>query len=240
MEKPAMEHERFESPKVFYLPFPANPSNNAAKNEASLKSSMPPLVLFQLVVTIGLAVLASFLQFEFYREHDVLPGYAWPLAIAGTVGMLSLATVKFDGFWSDLPRKLLYGSCYIFMILSSSFHVANEAWNRSAKLPRIEQKTNSSVPLAQERGLQVVIDALKVATKNRAWNAMETLGVEVSKQAATQASVSPAKPLGVSQDLMIWFGAGITVLLRALLEGIQAVNAVALRKFFGNILPAKE
>ncbi|WP_141735936.1 hypothetical protein [Oligoflexus tunisiensis] len=233
-----MEFARFESPNIFHLPVTANPANDTKKSEAR-RSLMTPLVAFQLIVTIGLSVLASFLQFEFYREHDVLPGYAWPLAIAGSAGMLSLATVKFDGFWTDLPRKVLYCACYIFMVISSSFHVANDAWNRVAKLPNEALLTNSTLAPAQELGLQAVVDALKLATKNRAWNAMETLGAEVSKQAAAQPSISPAKPLGVSQDLMIWIGAAITLLLRALLEGIQAINAVALRKYFGSRLLTK-
>jgi hypothetical protein len=232
-ERPNMDFVKIESPNLIHFPRLEHITAGVKKSEVR-RESIPLLVAFQLIVTIGLSILASFLQFEFYREHDVLPGYAWPLAVAGTVGMLSLATVKFEGFWADLPRKLLYGACYVFMVMSASFHVASDAWNRAARLPSETQIGQSSVSSSHAEGLQAIVDALKQATKNRAWNTMATLGAEVSKQTASRTSMPVPKPLGVPQDLMIWTGAAITVLLRALLEGIQAVNAIALRKYFGS------
>jgi hypothetical protein len=231
MEKPAMDQVRFDN-NVYHFPQPA-PTSRAQQTQYASKAPIPPLVIFQLVVTLGLSGLATFLQYEFYHEHDVLPGYAWPLAIAGTCGMLSLASMKFVGVWTDLARKFLYGACYVFMVLSSSFHVADKAWDDAAKVPvpdHASSKADSSP--AADRALDAMTDALKQATKNRAWNVMETMGIQVSKQMIPKASAQAPKPFGISRDWVIGVGAVIIIVLRALLEGIQALTAIAVRNYF--------
>ncbi|HEY9658876.1 MAG TPA: hypothetical protein V6C65_10520, partial [Allocoleopsis sp.] len=229
MEKPSMDHVRFDS-NVYHFPQPS-PTSRAQQTQHAPKVPIPPLVIFQLVVTLGLSGLATFLQYEFYHEHDVLPGYAWPLAIAGTSGMLSLASMKFIG-WTDSVRKLLYGACYIFMVLSSSFHVANKAWKEAANAPVIHTAgIKSASSPSTDHALNAMTEALKQATKNRAWKVMETIGVQVSKQIASQAPVEQPKPFGISHDWVIGVGALIIIVLRALLEGIQALSAVAVRNY---------
>ncbi|HYX36872.1 MAG TPA: hypothetical protein VE954_27505 [Oligoflexus sp.] len=229
LEEPSMNQVRFDS-NVHH--FPSHFQTSDTPQGIPKAEAFPPLVIFQLAVTLGLSGLATFLQYEFYHEHDVLPGYAWPLAIAGAVGMLSLASMKFAGVWTDRARKFLYGACYVFMVLSSSFHVADKAWDDAAKVPMTDHangKADSSP--AADRALNAMTDALKQATKNRAWNVMETMGVHVSKQIVPKTSVQQPKPFGITRDWVIGIGAVIIIVLRALLEGIQALTAIAVRNY---------
>jgi hypothetical protein len=181
-------------------------------------------MIFQLLVAIGLTMLSTFLQFEFYNKHDVLPGYAWPLAIAGSVAMLSLAATKFQGFWADLPRKLIYMACYVFFVLFSSYHVLCDAWEKVA----VPSEPVSRLP-SREPAMEAITKALEKATKGRAYGTMETLGAELSKQMTWNNSDAKPQPMGLSHSSVVWAGAAILVALRALLEAAIAVIAISLK-----------
>ncbi len=228
-EEPTMPQIMPPDATVYFLP-----TNHASSHENPVGSrvrrkNLSPLVIFQALVVSGLTVLSTFLQFEFYRKHDVLPGYAWPLAIAGSVAMLSLATMKFQGFWADLPRKLICMAFYVFFVLSSSYHVLSDAWDKVA----VRSETPTTLP-SREPAIEAITKALEKATKGRAYGTMETLGAELSKQIARDTSATEPQPIGLSHSSVVWAGAAILVALRALLEAAIAVIAMALKNSCSN------
>jgi hypothetical protein len=215
---------------VYFLPAYAQASNHETRVESKdRRKKLSPLVIFQVLVAAGLTMLSTFLQFEFYRKHDVLPGYAWPLAIAGSVAMLSLAATKFQGFWADLPRKLICMAFYVFFVLSSSYHVLSDAWEKVA----VQSETVSTLP-SREPAIEAITKALEKATKGRAYGTMETLGAELSKQMTRNNSAAKPQPMGLSHSSVVWAGAAILVALRALLEAAIAVIAISLKNSCSN------
>jgi hypothetical protein len=228
MEHPNMECLQFQSSNVYSLPNQTS-SKPSDSNRKSAKHS-PILFGFHLIVVVGLSVLGTFLQVEFYKAHDVLPGYAWPLAVSGAAGMLSLATIKFDKRWIDLTRKSVYFAFYLFMVLSSSYHVLSDAWANASKVVAPGQSASDHT-VAQEQALGAVANALNVATKKGAWKVMESLGTAITKGLPEKVPTQDATPFGLSGELMIGVGAGILIVLRALLEAVQAITAVAVRNY---------
>jgi hypothetical protein len=224
-EEPIMRQIMPLSANVYQIPSSAQASNPETHIEPKLRQNRASAVMmFQLLVATGLTVLSTFLQFEFYNKHDVLPGYAWPLAISGSVAMLSLASTKFPGFWVDLPRKLIYMAFYVFFVLSSSYHVLSDAWEKVA----VQSETVSTLP-SREPAIEAITKALEKATKGRAYGTMETLGAELSKQMTWNNLAAKPQPMGLSNSSVVWAGAAILVALRALLEAAIVVIAISLK-----------
>ncbi|MDQ3232048.1 MAG: hypothetical protein M3Q07_09530, partial [Pseudobdellovibrionaceae bacterium] len=79
----------------------ASDSENAAENpsvrrKGRLFSRIPFSFLLRLLLVACLTLLMTAMQVEFYREHDILPGYAVPLALASEIAFLSLVSMKFS------------------------------------------------------------------------------------------------------------------------------------------------
>jgi hypothetical protein len=195
----------------------------------------PPLLsLFQLSVVLGLALLSTFLQYEFYLEHDVLPGYAAPLAVAGSLAMIALLTLKLLGpaHWI---RQTICGGYYLFMIASTSFHVFSHTWEQVASEAIPSSLTEPAQPASLDPVTQALTGALQKATKDGAWSTMRDIAGKLPKPTVTTIQTPRPKPLGISRESMNWIGAGILIVLRALLEAAQALCVVALKRPIPNV-----
>ncbi len=70
--------------------------------------------------------------------------------------------------------------------MSSSYHVLSDAFERYAAQPQAVAASPSREPAIEAR-----TKALEMATKGRAYGAMETLGLELSRRVARNESVVP-------------------------------------------------
>ncbi len=184
---------------------------------------IPISFMLRLLLVACLTLLMTAMQVEFYREHDILPGYAVPLALASEVAFLSLVSMKFSRSVEWL-RVMIHLIFFGYFVSALSFHVYAKSRSKAASGPL------SALPEMTEMGEQLkqAERSLDVATKGRAWKSMEILGAEVSRLRKLISETPKAQALGTSFHQTLWMEAVLLILLRALLLAASTFNALRL------------
>jgi hypothetical protein len=198
--------------------------NPSVRKKEYLFSRTPFSFVPRLFLVVCLTLLMTAMQVEFYREHDILPGYAVPLALASEVAFLSLVTVKFRPPLEWL-RILVHLIFFGYFVSALSFHVYAKSQTKAAFQPVV---TNTELTEIRDQ-LKQAERSLQVATSGRAWKNMEILGAEVSRLRRMSNELSSADVLGTSPQQTIWIEAILLVLVRALLLATSALNVLRLR-----------
>jgi hypothetical protein len=185
---------------------------------------IPISFMLRLLLVACLTLLMTAMQVEFYREHDILPGYAVPLAMASEVAFLSLVSMKFSRSVEWL-RVMIHLIFFGYFVSALSFHVYAKSRSKAASGPL------SALPEMTKMGEQLkqAERSLDVATKGRAWKSMEILGAEVSRLRKLISETPKPQALGTSFHQTLWMEAFLLILLRALLLAASAFNALRLR-----------
>jgi hypothetical protein len=209
--------------------FPADEKKSKVPELLKTSAALPSLIfLFQVSVVCGLGVLSTFLQHEFYRQHDILPGYSWPLAVAGSLAMVALLTLQLSGT-ADWIRRFVCGGYYAFMVASTTFHVFSHTWEKALSDPVSALASQPTHSVSADPVTSALTDALQKATRAGAWSTMQTIADKLPKAQVITVQTPTPQPLGISRDAVTWTGAIILIALRALLEAAQAICVVALR-----------
>jgi hypothetical protein len=185
---------------------------------------IPISFVLRLLLVAGLTILMTAMQVVFYREHDILPGNAVPLALASELAFLSLVTIKFRRKleWIRIGVHLIF---FVYFISALSFHVYAKSRAKAASEPTFKPSETTEI----KEQLKQAERSLEVATKGRAWKSMEVFGAEVSRL-RKQISEGPKDlVLGTSSDQTLWIEAILLILLRALLLAASALNMLKLR-----------
>jgi hypothetical protein len=205
---------------------PEQKSEDATPSKLThLFSKIPLSFMLRLLMVLGLTILMTAMQVAFYREHDILPGYAVPLALASEVAFLSLVTMKF-GRGLELLRVLVHLIFFVYFISALSFHVYAKSRIKSALKPGVTVSETTGIG----EQLKQAERSLEVATKGRAWKNMEVFGAEVSRLRQQVSEIPRTQVLGTSADQTLWVEAILLILLRALLLAASALNALRLRE----------
>jgi hypothetical protein len=185
---------------------------------------MPLSFMLRLLLVACLTLLMTAMQVEFYLEHDILPGYAVPLALASEVAFLSLVSMKFSRSldWLRIAINLIF---FGYFVSALSFHVYAKSRLKAASQPSV------AVTEITEIGMQLkqAERSLDAATRGRAWKNMEIFGAEVSKLRKQLNERPKAQVLGTSSDQTLWIEAILLILLRALLLATSALNMLRVR-----------
>ncbi|RYZ90492.1 MAG: hypothetical protein EOP04_03750 [Proteobacteria bacterium] len=199
------------------------------KRTFSFPNAMQLLTVLQVLTIMGISVLTTCLQAEFYKVHDVLPGYSWPLAIAGSISMIVLLTFQLTSFLNVL-RYIVCTAYYTFMVGSASFHVFSDSWHKATLQPSSFTSLENMAPVIPDRGTQLLNEALAKAIKREAWDMIKVLTPQIVKPKAV---IMPEhKLMGFTKSDLLTAGAIILFVLRALLEASQAIIVAALRNTF--------
>ncbi|HET9236003.1 MAG TPA: hypothetical protein VFO10_02060 [Oligoflexus sp.] len=192
--------------------------------EGRIFNKIPLSFMLRLLLVVCLTLLMTAMQVEFYREHDILPEYAVPLALASEVAFLSLVSMNFRRSL-DWLRIIIHLIFLGYFLSALSFHVYAKSRSKAASgaLASVPEITESEDQLKQaERSLDV-------ATKGRAWKSMEIFGAEVSRLRKLSGATPRAQVLGTTSDEAFLMEAVLLILLRALLLAASALNALRLR-----------
>lgn len=196
----------------------------SVRKKGRVCSKIPLSFMLRVLLVVGLILLMTAMQVEFYREHDILPGYAVPLALASEVAFLSLVSMRFSRSLEWL-RIIIHLIFFGYFVSALSFHVyAKSRFKASSEqIFAAPEKTEITEQLKQaERSLDA-------ATKGRAWKNMEIFGAEVSRLRRLISENPNTQVLGTSLDQTLWMEAILLILLRALLLATSALNALKLR-----------
>ncbi|HYX33140.1 MAG TPA: hypothetical protein VE954_08480 [Oligoflexus sp.] len=217
------------APAATVYRFSVDEKKSKVSEQLKILATLPSLIhLFQVSVVCGLGVLSTFLQHEFYRQHDILPGYSWPLAVAGSLAMIALLTLQLSGT-ADWIRRFVCGGYYAFMVASTTFHIFSYTWEKALSETVSVLSAQPSHSVSVDPVMSALTDALQKATKAGAWSTMQRIAEKLPKAQAIAVQPPNPKPLGISRDAVNWIGAGILIVLRALLEAAQALCVVALK-----------
>ncbi|RYE56646.1 MAG: hypothetical protein EOP48_07535 [Sphingobacteriales bacterium] len=190
---------------------------------------MQLITALQVLTIIGLSVLTTCLQAEFYKVHDVLPGYSWPLAIAGSVSMIVLLTFQLTSIL-NIVRYFVCAAYYTFMVGSASFHVFSDSWHKAALQPPSIASSEKIAPAITDRATELLQEALAKAIKREAWDTIKELAPKVSQP--KELVLPEHRLMGITKGDLMTAGAIILIVLRALLEASQAIIVAALRNTF--------
>jgi hypothetical protein len=204
-------------------------AETAAENPSIRKNGRPfrriPLsFMLRFLLVACLTLLMTAMQVEFYREHDILPGYAVPLALASEVAFLSLVSMKFSRSLEWL-RIIIHLIFFGYFVSALSFHVYAKSRSKAAS----EQMVAAPEKTEIREQLKQAERSLDAATKGRAWKNMEIFGAEVSRLRRLISETPNTQVLGTSLDQTLWMEALLLILLRALLLVSSALNALRLR-----------
>jgi hypothetical protein len=209
--------------------------NSAAKSfvcrKRHLFRKIPLSFMIRLLLVACLTLLMTAMQVEFYREHDILPGYAVPLALASEVAFLSLVSMKFSRSLEWL-RVFIHLVFFGYFVSALSFHVYAKTREKAASQPSV---TPSEMTEVKEQLKQTQM-ALQVATKGRAWKTMEILSAETSRLRSRLDGLPNYQVLGASSDQFLGMEVGLLVIMRALLLVASALNMLRLRDQFYDML----
>ncbi|MDQ3233239.1 MAG: hypothetical protein M3Q07_15590 [Pseudobdellovibrionaceae bacterium] len=207
-------------------------SENAAENpsvgnKGRLFNRIPLSFMLRLFLVLCLTLLMTAMQVEFYREHDILPGYAVPLALASEAAFLSLVSMKFSRSLEWL-RIIIHLIFFGYFVSALSFHVYAKSRSKAASEPLVTAPEMAEIR-AQLKQAERSLDA---ATRGRAWKNMEIFGAEVSTLRKLKNDLPSNQVLGTSSDQTMWAEAFLLILLRALLLSASSLNALRLRDQF--------
>lgn len=202
-----------------------NTTENAPiRKLADFFSFMPLSFIFRLLLITCVTVLMTAMQVAFYREHDILPGYAVPLALVSELAFLSLVTMKFSRGLEWL-RIIIHLIFFAYFVSALSFHVYVKSRAKAASMPSLAFSETTVL----EDQLKQAERSLEVAIKGRAWKSMEVFGVEISRLRKQIVEIPRTQVLGTSSDQTLWIEAILLILLRALLLAASALNVLKLR-----------
>lgn len=207
----------------------------------------PISFMLRLLFVASLTILMTAMQVAFYKDHDVLPGYAIPLAIASELAFVSLMTIKFKS-GMEWFRIAIYIIFFGYFVGSLSFHVFIGVRAKTSSVS--DQIVISKDKGELEKQLNEAKRLLDVATKGRSWKNMELFGKEVARINDMIRELSKADPLGASNSQVLALEAILLIALRALLMAASALNTIFLREQFkvvfrkensvGDMLPSSE
>ncbi len=203
--------------------------NEIAGKRSGLFGRIPVSFILRLLLVSGLTILMTAMQVSFYRDHDVLPGYAIPLAIASELAFVSLMTMKFQK-GMEWIRVAIYIIFFGYFVGSLSFHVFIGV---RAKTSSVSDHIASSKNKGElESQLNEAKRLLDVATKGRSWKNMELFGSEVARINDMIRELPNVDPLGASNSQVLALEAILLIALRALLMAASALNTIFLREQF--------
>jgi hypothetical protein len=233
-------------------PEPLTSSENKSQHRIASKligslGRTPISFMLRLLFVAGLTMLLTAMQVAFYKDHDVLPGYAIPLAIASELAFVSLMTMKFKR-GMEWFRIAIYIIFFGYFVGSLAFHVFIGV---RAKTSSVSDQIVSSKDKGElENQLNEAKRLLDVATKGRSWKNIELFGKEVAKINDMIRELPKADPLGASNSQVLALEAILLIALRALLMAASALNTIFLREQFrvifrkensvGDMLPSSE
>jgi hypothetical protein len=194
------------------------------RKKGRLFRMFPLSFMLRLLLVFGLTILMTAMQVGFYREHDVLPEYAVPLALASEVAFLSLVSMKFSRSLEWL-RIIIHMIFFGYFVSALSFHVYAESRSKASSQEMFAVPGTTEI----REQLKQAERSLDAATKGRAWKNMEIFGAEVSRLRKLGSEIPKAQVLGTSLAQSIWIEAILLILLRALLLAASALNVISLR-----------
>jgi hypothetical protein len=198
--------------------------NSSIKKKRRVFRRVPVSFVLRLLLVSCLTLLLTAMQVEFYREHDILPGYAVPLALASEIAFLSLASVKFSRSLEWL-RIIIHLTFFGYFVSALSFHVYAKSRSKASSEPLVTAPEMAEI----RTQLKQAEKSLDAATRGRAWKNMEIFGAEVSRLRKLINETPTIQVLGTSLDETLWMEAVLLILLRALLLAASAFNALRLR-----------
>lgn len=197
------------------------------RKKERLFNRIPLSFMLRLFLVLCLTLLMTAMQVEFYREHEILPAYAVPLALASEAAFLSLVSMKFSRSLEWL-RIIIHLIFFGYFVSSLSFHIYAKSRSKAASEPLV-----TAPEMAEIRDqLKQAEKSLDAATRGRAWKNMEIFGAEVSRLRKLISKLPSNQVLGASSDQTLWIEAILLILLRALLLAASALNALNLRNQF--------
>ncbi|HEY9661122.1 MAG TPA: hypothetical protein V6C65_21935 [Allocoleopsis sp.] len=199
----------------------------SARKKERVFSKIPYSFMLRLLLVVGLTLLMTAMQVEFYREHDILPGYAVPLALASEVAFISLVSMKFSRSLEWL-RIIIHLIFFGYFVSALSFHVYAKSRSKASSVQIFAAPEKAEI----REQLKQAERSLDAAIKGRAWKNMEIFGAEVSRLRKLISENPSTQVLGTSLDQTLWMEAILLILLRALLLAASAFNMLRLRDQF--------
>lgn len=183
------------------------------------------------VLVIALTALMTVLQVDFYKAHDIMPQFAWILAIACEVSFLSIVSMKFERH--DWIRWLVCAIFFAYTCATLSFHIVDRARSNILSESTVE-RTQLEADLSDAKA------RLAIATQGRSWDNMRALGDEVTRLQGLIRDIPKAKALGISSSQRQIVEAVLLIALRALIMISVALNAAKLREDFARrLIPSR-
>jgi hypothetical protein len=218
-----LARELGDEPRVLTESVKNSPNGMPGKLNVFLRK-IPISFVLRLLLVAGLTILMTAMQVAFYREHDILPGYAVPLALASELAFLSLVAMKFRRKleWIRIGVHLIF---FCYFVSALSFHVYAKSRIKAASQPAVTVSETTEIRDQMKQAER----SLEVAIKGRAWKSMEIFGAEVSRLRKQSEELPSAQVLGTSPQQALWMEAFLLILIRALLLAASALNALRLR-----------
>ncbi len=196
------------------------------KSNANWQFWVPFSLRLLLVLTVNL--LLVFMQVEFYRKHDVLPQFAWPMAIVSEVAFLSLVCMRFENRL-DWVRVGAFALFFLYFVGALFFHVLAES--------RSQLEATLNNPMASEKDfiekeLNSARESLKIAEKGRSWKNIEIFGEQVTRLQNLRLEKPKDQTLGFSAEGIVWIQVILLISMRALLMATESLNAIRIREKF--------
>ncbi len=187
-----------------------------------------PSNVLRLLFMIGMTTLFYFLQVEFYEKHDSVPELAWGLALACELSLLCLLLTKFDSWWKNFLKGVVYVALFGYLIASLGFHQYQDSRLKLVEENQVEETVGRKAELQEQ--LRVAQLALESATKGRSWDNMQLFGEQVEKLQLEIVGISKTKSLGVTDSNMTLASALLIILFRILLIAVNSINTLKLRE----------
>ncbi|HYX32631.1 MAG TPA: hypothetical protein VE954_05925 [Oligoflexus sp.] len=186
---------------------------------------MPTVVKLRISFVLALTTLLVLLQNEFYRAHDIFPGFSIPLSIACELSLLSLASMKLGKH--DWLRKLAWVMIYGYIVASLSFHVIYHARTQI-------QQSSLTAPSGRvaELNLQLAKEEIDLAfaKKAKAWKLVDTTKAEIHRLRNEISRTPPEKLLWMTDEFTIAVSALLIIVFRLCLPAVNSLNMTKLRE----------
>jgi hypothetical protein len=234
--KPAKEEScSFSSTEVPETSKPALSANEKSEacelGESGLAWQFWVPFSLRLLLVVSINLLLVFMQVEFYKKHDILPQFAWPMAIVSEIAFLSLVSMRFKNRM-DWVRVGAFSLFFLYFVGALSFHVLTES--RSQLETSLKNSTALDKGLFTEE-LKSARESLKIAEQGRSWKNMAIFGEQITKLQDLMTERPQEQVLGFSVEGIVWIQTFLLVLMRALLMATESLNAIRLREQFNSL-----
>lgn len=192
-----------------------------------------PATLLRLLFVGGLTCLLTVLQVAFYREHDIDPSLAIPLALACELSLISLVMMSCRSRLENLLRCAAYAVLFGYVIGSLGFDIMHNMRQRAQQVQLSPAALSTTMENIQSR-LEQAQRSLDAATKGRSWDNMVIFGKQVDELQAQIDDLQSQNLLGFSEAEMIQGSMILIVLLRAV---IMIVNSINLHRLKCELIP---